>query len=95
VVARADEPKDMAPERLPAVGQHRMLEWADPDARVTASVHPAFRLLDMQAPAFSGEMRLVAFSAMWRSAMDELTQALVRRFAMNHAVGVATAVGRR
>jgi hypothetical protein len=86
VVARADEPEDAAPERLPAVGQHRMLEWADPDASVTASARPAFRLLDMQAPAFS---------AMWRLALDDLAEALVRRMATNRAIGVATAVGWR
>lgn len=94
-MAPADEPEDAAPERLPAVGQRRMLEWADPDAMVTASPGQAFRVLDMQAPAFSGEMRTAAFSAMWRSALDDLAEALVRRLAAHPAVALGSIAPRR
>ena len=77
MVAPAAETEDAAPERLPAVGQRRMLEWADPDAVVTASLRPAFRVLYLQAPAFV---------AMWQSALDDLAEAPVRRLAANRTV---------
>ena len=86
VAPAAAEPKHVAPERLPAVGQIRVLEWVDPDAMTTLSLRPYFRVLDMQAPAFSDSLRLAAFRAMWRSAMDDLAQALVRRLAASRTV---------
>ncbi len=72
-----------------------MLEWADPDAMAASSWRSAFRVLDMQAPRFSGDLRLATFRVMWRSAMDDLADALVRSLAANRAVGVAMALDRR
>jgi hypothetical protein len=66
------------------------LEWADPDGGATASLSTGFRALDMQAPTLSNGLRQIAFATLWRAALDELTDALVRRFATSRALALGS-----
>jgi hypothetical protein len=43
----------------------------------------------MHAPDASNQVRLVAFSALWRSALDDLAEGLIRRLAAGNSVVLA------
>jgi hypothetical protein len=72
------------------VHDRRLLESDQLDGGRFAPLWPAYRVLGMQAPEGSGAPRLSAFSVLWRAALDDLADGLVRRLAANRVVGVAT-----
>ncbi|HKO32609.1 MAG TPA: SpoIID/LytB domain-containing protein [Candidatus Limnocylindria bacterium] len=60
----------------------RLLAWADPGATPPGALWPAYRLVDMHAPDVSaGDPRMSTFGALWRSAVHDLVERLVRQFA--------------
>jgi hypothetical protein len=60
----------------------RLLAWADQGAMPPGTLWPAYRLVGMHAPdASATDPRMTTFGALWRSAVHDLVERLVRQFA--------------
>lgn len=84
----------VAPPASPDASVHdrRVLESAELDAGRFGPPQPAFRVFGMQAPPGSAVPHLTAFAVLWRSALEDLAEGLMRRLAANRAVGLAGVV---
>ena len=70
----------------------RLLAWADPGVTPMGALWPAYRLVDMHAPAgLAADQRVTAFGALWRSTVQDLVEQLLQHFAWQRsgAVGFA------
>lgn len=67
----------------------RFHAWALSDAAPGSALWPAYRLAGMRAPDASDQLRLLAFNVLWRSALDELADGLMRRLAGGNSVVLA------
>jgi hypothetical protein len=91
-VAAAKEPKrarePAAPVPVTVASQRSPLEWADADGGASSSAPAGLRMLNMQAPITSDGPSATAFAILWQAALDELADALVRRFATSRALAL-------
>ncbi|HYN64974.1 MAG TPA: SpoIID/LytB domain-containing protein [Candidatus Limnocylindrales bacterium] len=81
VVAPTDDAGNVPPARMHL--------WALSDAGAATALWPAYRVMSMQAPSTSDQMRLLAFNVLWRSALDDLADGLIRRLVAGHSGALA------